>query len=688
MTDDLPSNDAPDGLSEAPAKPARVGRIARGVEVIRAKVKTLPNSPGVYRMLSAKGDVLYVGKARDLKKRVGNYTQPGRQPTRILRMIAETSTMEFVTTHTEVEALLLEANLIKRYMPRFNVLLRDDKSFPYILITGDHSAPQVTKYRGARNQPGEYFGPFASAGAVNRTIVALQRAFLLRNCSDSTFASRTRPCLQYQIKRCSAPCVGRITEADYKGLVNQAQEFLSGKSDAVKHRLSQEMQQASKELEFERAARLRDRITSLAAIQSRQDINLDGVEEADIIAAYQDSGHSCVQVFFFRNHGNYGNRAYFPANDRNADLPDLLAAFMAQFYENKTPPKLIVVNEAPSESELLTDALSLRAGSKVEILTPKRGDKRKAIDHALANAKDALTRRMAESASQTRLLQALAELFRLEAPPKRIEVYDNSHISGTNPYGAMIVAGAEGFLKNQYRKYSIRDVAKPTGTAADPEPDAETPEGLAEAQTPFVPEPVPGSTLDQAIDAANTPRPQITGGDDYAMMRQVLTRRFARALKEDPDRSKGLWPDLVLIDGGQGQLSVSLQVLADLGITDLCIASIAKGPDRNAGRERFFVPGREPFSLDPKSPLLYFLQRLRDEAHRFVIGTHRAKRSKEITRSILDDVPGIGAKRKKALLLHFGSARAVSQAGLTNLAEVPGISEAVARKIYDHFHGG
>jgi excinuclease ABC subunit C len=687
---DLPNSDASDDLSEAPAKPARVGRIARGVEVIRAKVKTLPNGPGVYRMLNVKGDVLYVGKARDLKKRVGNYTQPGRQPTRILRMIAETATMEFVTTHTEVEALLLEANLIKRYMPRFNVLLRDDKSFPYILITGDHPAPQVTKYRGARNQPGEYFGPFASAGAVNRTIVALQRAFLLRNCSDSTFASRTRPCLQYQIKRCSAPCVGRISEEDYKGLVNQAQDFLSGKSDAVKQRLSAEMQQSSDALEFERAARLRDRLQSLAAIQSRQDINLEGVEEADIIAAYQEAGHSCVQVFFFRNHGNYGNRAYFPANDRNADLPDLLAAFMAQFYENKTPPRLILVNETPSEVELLSEALALRAGRKVEILAPQRGDKRKPVDHAVLNAKDALTRKMAESASQTRLLLALGELFRMETPPRRIEVYDNSHISGTNPYGAMIVAGPEGFMKNQYRKYSIRDVVRPKIQAPQLDQDLaaaksqETPAGLAEAATPFVPEPAPGSTLEDAIDAAN----QITGGDDYAMMRQVLTRRFARALKEDPDRSKGLWPDLVLIDGGQGQLNASMQVLADLGITELCIAAIAKGPDRNAGRERFFVPGREPFSLDPKSPVLYFLQRLRDEAHRFVIGAHRAKRSKEITKSILDDVPGIGSKRKKALLLHFGSARAVSQAGLTNLAEVPGISGAVARKIYDHFHGG
>jgi excinuclease ABC subunit C len=689
MTDELPDTDAPDAMSESPAQLGGRGRLGRGVGVIRAKVKNLPNSPGCYRMMNAKGDVLYVGKAKDLKKRVTSYTLPARQPNRILRMIAETTAMEFVTTHTEVEALLLEANLIKRFMPRYNVLLRDDKSFPYILITGDHPAPQLAKHRGARNRPGEYFGPFASAGAVNRTIIALQRAFLLRPCSDSIFSSRTRPCLQYQIKRCSAPCVGRIAESEYQELVGQARDFLTGKSDAVKLRLSAEMQQASDALQFERAARLRDRIQALAAIQSRQDIHLEGVAEADIIAAYQDSGHSCVQVFFFRNHANYGNRAYFPAHDRHAEIPDILAAFLGQFYENKTPPRLILVNEAPSEVELLTEALSLRAGARVEILTPRRGDKRKPVDHALLNAKDALSRRLAESASQTRLLAALAELFRMEAPPKRIEVYDNSHISGTNPYGAMIVAGAEGFLKNQYRKYSIRDVAKPEpnssgeSTADVAEPHDPT-SGLAEAPLPaFAPEPAPAVTLADAVAAANTLAP----GDDYAMMRQVLTRRFARALKEDPDRDKGLWPDLVLIDGGQGQLNIALQVLADLGISDLCLAAIAKGPDRNAGRERFFLPGREPFGLDPKSPVLYFLQRLRDEAHRFVIGAHRAKRSRDITRSILDDVPGVGAKRKKALLLHFGSARAVSQAGLADLAGVAGVSEAVARKIYDHFHG-
>jgi excinuclease ABC subunit C len=695
MSDDWTDTERPEDSTEAPR--AERGRLAQGAGVIREKVKTLPNSPGVYRMMNAKGDVLYVGKARDLKKRVTAYTQPYRQGNRIQRMISETAAMEFVTTHTEVEALLLEANLIKRYMPRYNVLLRDDKSFPYILITGDHPAPQLAKHRGARNRPGEYFGPFASAGAVNRTIVALQRAFLLRPCSDSIFASRTRPCLQFQIKRCSAPCVGRITEADYQGLVQEAHSFLTGKSDAVKLRLSSEMQQASDALEFEKAARLRDRIQALAAIQSRQDINLENVEEADIIAAHQEeSGHSCVQVFFFRNNSNYGSRAYFPAHDRQAEVKDILAAFMGQFYENKTPPRLILVNEIPAEVELLAEALTLRAGRKVEILAPQRGDKRKALDHALLNAKDALTRRMAESASQTRLLAALAELFRMEQPPKRIEVYDNSHISGTNPYGAMIVAGPEGFMKNQYRKYSIRDVTRKEEEEEE-EPETETPadqppNGLAEAPMPAF-EVQPNASLEQVIgsvDPARPPAPRepVQAGDDYAMMRQVLTRRFNRALKEDPDRDKGLWPDLVLIDGGQGQLNAVMQVMADLGIADVCVASIAKGPDRNAGRERFFMPGREPFSLDPKSPVLYFLQRLRDEAHRFVIGAHRAKRSREIRHSILDDVPGIGAKRKKALLLHFGSARAVSQAGLSDLTAVPGVSEAVAKKIYDHFHGG
>lgn len=636
--------DPAEGPVAGQPRPKGLSRLAQGAAIIRDKVRTLPNTPGCYRMISGSGEVLYVGKAKDLKKRVTSYTLPNRQANRIQRMIAETATMEFMTTHTEVEALLLEANLIKRYRPRFNVLLRDDKSFPYILITADHPAPQITKHRGARNRPGQYFGPFASAGAVNRTIVALQRAFLLRPCSDSIFASRTRPCLQYQIKRCSAPCVGRIAESDYAVLVEEARDFLTGKSDKIKQRLSAEMQAASDALEFERAAKLRDRIQAFALIQSRQDIYLEGVEEADIIAAYHESGHTCIQVFFFRNHGNYGNRAYFPAHDKTAEPPEILAAFMAQFYENKTPPKLILVNEMPAELELLTEALTLRAGSKVEILEPKRGDKRKPVDHAFNNAKDALARRMAESASQAKLMTGMAEVFDMESPPKRIEVYDNSHISGTNAYGCMIVAGPDGFMKNQYRKFSIK------------------PANLEAGEAPIEP------------------------GDDYAMMRQVLTRRFSRAIKEDPEDARDTWPDLVLIDGGQGQLTIAMEVFAELGIDDVTLAAIAKGPDRNAGRERFFMPGREPFSLDLKHPVLYYLQRLRDEAHRFAIGTHRAKRSADIAKSPLDEVAGIGAKRKKALLLHFGSARAVSQAGLTDLASVPGISETVARKIYDHFH--
>ncbi|MDY0881330.1 excinuclease ABC subunit UvrC [Dongia soli] len=671
--------------------PVLSGRLASGVAVIREKARTLPGSPGCYRMLNAQGDVLYVGKAKDLKKRVTSYTQPYRQPMRLQRMIAETATMEFVTTHTEVEALLLEANLIKRYMPRYNVLLRDDKSFPYILITADHPAPQIAKHRGARNRPGEYFGPFASAGAVNRTIVALQRAFLLRPCSDSIFASRTRPCLQYQIKRCSAPCVKRISEEDYAELVREARDFLTGKSRDVQNRLAQEMQSASDALEFERAAKLRDRIQALTMIQSRQDINLIDIEEADIIAAVQEGGQSCIQVFFFRNGSNYGSRAYFPAHDKQAALPDILAAFMGQFYENKTPPRMILVSDMPAEADLLTDALSLRAGGRVEIVEPKRGDKRKPVEHALLNAREALARRSAESSSQQKLMRGVASVFGLEQAPKRIEVYDNSHISGTNAYGAMIVAGPEGFLKNQYRKFSIRQhIEKNPGNdnhekaaTAEASP-TEEPGGLlqvAEEDAPDFSDPsaitgIPGLTED------------IVAGDDYGMMRQVLMRRFGRALKEDPDRQRGTWPDLVLIDGGQGQLQAALDVFAELGISDVTVAAIAKGPDRNAGRERFFMPDRDPFSLDMKDPVLYYLQRLRDESHRFVIGTHRAKRSKQIGQSLLDEVPGIGAKRKKALLLHFGSARAVARAGLADLCEVEGISEAVARKIYDHFHGG
>jgi excinuclease ABC subunit C len=685
-------------------EPLPMGRLAQGVSVIKEKVRTLPGSPGCYRMLNIRGDVLYVGKAKDLKKRVTAYTQPYRQPIRIQRMIAETATMEFVTTHTEVEALLLEANLIKRYMPRYNVLLRDDKSFPYILITADHPAPQITKHRGSRNRPGEYFGPFASAGAVNRTIVALQRAFLLRPCSDSIFASRTRPCLQYQIKRCSAPCVKRISEEDYAELVREARDFLTGESREVQTRLVAEMQAASDTLEFERAAKLRDRIQALTQIQSRQDINLIDIEEADVIAIVQEGGQSCIQVFFFRNGANYGSRAYFPSHDKGANTAEILAAFMGQFYENKTPPRLILVSEIPAEFELLTEALALRAERKVEVVEPKRGDKRKPVEHALLNAKEALARRNAESSSQAKLMRGVADVFGLENPPSRIEVYDNSHISGTNAYGAMIVAGPEGFMKNQYRKFAIRRGAGNNDAAAGSEDSvADEIEAIADATPEITPDqPDTEAPMREAaeISAAfvtepsQMPRPTVPGlnsdlvaGDDYGMMRQVLMRRFGRALKEDPDRSRGAWPDLVLIDGGQGQLQAALDVFAELGITDLAVAAIAKGPDRNAGRERFFLPEKPPFSLDHKDPVLYYLQRLRDESHRFVIGTHRAKRSKQIGQSMLDEVPGIGAKRKKALLLHFGSAREVARAGLADLAAVDGISEAVARKIYDHFHG-
>jgi excinuclease ABC subunit C len=515
--------------------------------------------------------------------------------------------------------------------------LRDDKSFPYILIARDHAAPQILKHRGARDRRGEYFGPFASAGAVNNTITALQRAFLLRSCSDAVYASRTRPCLQYQIKRCSAPCVGRIADAEYGRLVDEAGDFLSGHSREVQDRLAKEMQAASDALEFERAARLRDRVRALAHIQSHQGVNVAGLDEADIIAAHQAGGQTCVQVFFFRGGSNYGNRAYFPSHDREMELPQVLSSFIGQFYDNKEPPKLVLVSHTPLESALLQEALSVKAGRKVELIAPRQGGKRKLIDQALVNAREALERRLAENATQRQLLEGVAQCFGLEGAPQRIEVYDNSHISGRNAYGAMIVAGPDGFQKNAYRKFSI------------------DPEGL-------------------------------TPGDDYAMMRQVLTRRFSRALKEDPERDKGTWPDLVLVDGGAGQLGVALEVFAELGVTDVALVGVAKGPDRDAGRERFFMPGREPFGLEPRDPVLYFLQRLRDEAHRFAIGAHRNKRSAQISQSPLDEIAGIGAKRKKALLHRFGSAKAVARAGLEDLQTVDGISAAVAKKIYDYFN--
>lgn len=616
---------------------APTGPLAVGVAVIAQVLETMPASPGVYRMMNGRGDPLYVGKAKNLKKRVVAYTHPERQTLRIQRMIAETASMEVITTHTEVEALLLESNLIKTLGPRYNILLKDDKSFPYILVTGDHDWPQIVKHRGARNRAGEYFGPFASAGAVNQTLSALQRAFLLRSCSDSVFASRTRPCLLFQIKRCSAPCVERISRPEYLALVEQARAFLSGQSQQVQQDWRARMEAASDCMDYELAATYRDRIRAIAKIQAHQDINPADVAEADVVALHQAGGQTCIQVFFFRSGCNYGNRSYFPQHTQDAEAGEVMAAFLGQFYADKQPPREIILSQEPAEPEIVARALSEKAGRKVVLSCPKRGDRKRLVEHAYDNARDALGRRMAESSAQGKLLHGVAELFGLEAPPARIEVYDNSHIQGTNAVGGMIVAGPEGLMKAAYRKFNIRSE-------------------------------------------------ELTPGDDYGMMREVLTRRFKRAQKEDPERDRGQWPDLVLIDGGQGQLGVALEVFADLGVDDVPLVSIAKGPDRNAGRERFFLPDRAPFGLEPRDPVLYFLQRLRDEAHRFAIGTHRAKRSKGLSQSSLDDVPGIGARRKKALLHHFGSAREVAGAGLADLEAVDGISTAMAKKIYDHFH--
>ncbi|MBI3444326.1 MAG: excinuclease ABC subunit UvrC [Magnetospirillum sp.] len=611
--------------------------LAGGVEVISAVVATLPGSPGVYRMINARGDVLYVGKAKSLKKRVVAYTRPERMPLRLQRMIAETASMEVVTTRTEVEALLLESNLIKSLGPRYNILLKDDKSFPHILITADHDWAQVLKHRGARSRKGEYFGPFASAGAVNQTLAALQRAFLLRSCSDSVFASRTRPCLLFQIKRCCAPCVDRIALDDYQALVEEARAFLSGHSQRIQRDLATRMEAASQAMEYEQAALFRDRIRALSRIQAHQDVNPAELEEADLVALHQAGDGACIQVFFFRSGCNYGNRAYFPMHVQGQEPAEIMAAFLGQFYADKMPPREILLSHEPDEAGIVAEALSEKAGRKVVLSVPKRGDRKRLMEHVTDNARDALGRRMAESGAQRKLLDGLAEAFGLEAAPERIEVYDNSHIQGADAVGAMIVAGPEGLMKSSYRKFNIR--------SAD-----------------------------------------LVPGDDFGMMREVLTRRFSRAQKEDPDRDRGVWPDLVLIDGGLGQLNAALGVLAELGIDDVTMIGIAKGPDRNAGRERFFLPGREPISLESRHPVLYFLQRLRDEAHRFAIGTHRARRSKGLVKSALDGVPGIGPARKKSLLHHFGSARAVAAAGLGDLEAVEGISGAMAKKIHDYFH--
>jgi len=629
---------------ETPEIEATPQRLQSGMAVIRAFWETLPGSPGVYRMLNGDGEVLYVGKARNLKARVSAYARGDAPNNRIARMIAETAAMEFVTTTTETEALLLETNLIKQLKPRYNVLMRDDKSFPFILITGDHTAPQILKHRGARNRKGSYFGPFASAQAVNRTLNALQRAFLLRTCADSYYENRSRPCLLHQIKRCAAPCTGEISLKDYAGLVDEAQAFLSGKSGTIREKLGAEMMAAADDLDFERAARLRDRLAGLSAVQASQDINPAGVEEADVFAIHAEAGQFCIEVFFFRTGQNWGNRAFFPRADRTLEPGEVLDSFLGQFYDERPAPRLVMLSEEVENRELLAEALTIRAGHKVEILVPKRGEKRDMVNHALTNAKEALCRRLSESASQTRLLEGVAAAFGLEKAPRRIDVFDNSHIMGTNAVGAMIVAGPRGFSKTHYRTYNIRSE-------------------------------------------------EITPGDDYGMMREVMQRRFSRLVKEAPREEKlddpeslPQWPDLVLIDGGKGQLEAVRGVLAELGITDVPLVGVAKGPDRDAGRETFVIPGRAPFKMPPRDPTLYFIQRLRDEAHRFAIGTHRAKRKREMGKNPLDEIAGIGPARKRALLLHFGTAKAVSRASYADLARVSGINETTARLVYDFFH--
>ena len=622
-----------------PRAAADGARPAGGVQAVLRCLAAAPGAPGVYRMRDAGDRLLYVGKARNLKRRLVAYTHPFRLPTRIARMVAETARVEITTTHTEVEALLLEANLIKRHRPRYNISLRDDKSFPYILITGDHAWPQILKHRGARARAGQYFGPFASAGAVNRTLAVLQRAFPLRSCSDSVFESRTRPCLQYQIKRCTGPCCGLIPAADYAQLVDQGRRFLDGRGQEVQDLLGQRMEEASATLQFEAAAVYRDRIRALSHVLLQQDINVASLPEADVIAAYAEAGRCCVQVFFFRAGQSLGNRAYFPSHASATPIAEVLAAFLGQFYQDKSVPPLILLSHAPDEAALIARALTLHAGHRVRLHVPERGDKHRIVEHAVANARLALGQRLAESATLRQLREGLARHFALAGPPERIEIYDNSHISGTDAIGAMVVAGPEGYVKRAYRKFTIR------GTDMSP-------------------------------------------GDDYAMLREVLARRFSRLLREDPDRAGESWPDLVLIDGGAGQLGVAAAVFADLGVAGVALAAIAKGPDRDAGRERLFLPGREPFRLAADDPVLYYLQRLRDEAHRFAIGTHRAKRGKSGLRSALDEIPGVGGQRKRSLLHHFGSARDVAQAGLADLEAVPGISRTVARRVYQHFHAG
>jgi excinuclease ABC subunit C len=607
-----------------------------GYAVIQGYLRTLDTSPGVYRMLNAQSEVLYVGKARNLKARVSNYARPSGHSARIARMIFETASMMFLTTRTETEALLLEQNLIKQLKPRYNVLLRDDKSFPNILISAEHPFPQIKKHRGKKSEKGAYFGPFASAGAVNRTLNQLQKVFLLRNCSDSMFDSRTRPCLQYQIKRCSAPCVGKISELGYAELVDDAKRFLEGKTTSVQADLAKAMTEASEAMEFERAAALRDRIKALTQVQQTQGINPQGVTEADVVALHLEHGQACVQVFFIRANQSWGNRDFYPKTGAGAEEPEIMEAFLTQFYDDKDPPRLILLSHPLDNPDLVAEALTARAGRRVELAVPQRGEKAELVENATRNARESLARRMAESTTQNKLLAGLAEAFDLDAPPQRIEVYDNSHIQGSNAVGGMVVAGPEGFLKSQYRKFNIRSGA-----------------------------------------GANS--------DDFGMMKEVLTRRFERLLKEDPDRKTEMWPDLLLIDGGAGQVSAVAEIMSELGVEDIPMVGVAKGIDRDAGKEEFHRPHERPFALQRNDPVLYFIQRLRDEAHRWAIGAHRAKRAKAVSLTPLDDIPGIGATRKRALLQHFGSAKAVARAGVADLQAVDGISEAMARTIADHF---
>ena len=686
------------------------GTLAAGRAAIARHAKLAPAAPGVYRMIDANGDVLYVGKAKNIRNRILAYQRPTGHTVRIARMVAATASVEFVSTATETEALLLEANLIKRLRPRFNVLLRDDKSFPYILITADQPAPQIAKHRGARNRPGDYFGPFASVWAVNRTITALERAFLIRSCSDAVFASRTRPCLLFQIKRCSGPCTGEIAPADYAELVREAKAFLSGKSRIVKEELAAEMEKASGALDFERAAVYRDRLAALSAIQAHQGINPRSVEEADVFAVHQEGGFSCVQVFFFRTGQNWGNRAYFPRADRSLSGAEVLGAFLAQFYDDKPCPRLVLISEAIEDRALVADALTIKSGHKVEVAVPHRGEKKDLIDHALANAREALGRKLAETSSQQRLLAGLAEAFGLKSPPRRVEVYDNSHIQGTNAVGAMIVAGPDGFQKNQYRKFNIRssdltpgddygmmrevlmrrfrrliaEAPRPAGSTAGPEhrPDREHQAALAatpHADQPGFAEPalrgidlVPPDAAERPPQSAKSTHGAAVAGDDAT---------------DAAGESGSPWPDLLLIDGGLGQLNAARDTLAELGITDLPLVAIAKGPDRNAGRETFFMPARPPFSLKPRDPVLYFVQRLRDEAHRFAIGSHRQRRRRDLREGGLQEIPGVGPARKRALLRHFGTLRAIERASVADLVRVPGINAETARKVFDFLRG-